>query len=181
MQTNIFFSLFLFFFFFPKILDFSSAWQNYRGAAHRPSVHHPLTQVSQKLLHGSSPNFMESSLSIISPGRVFLFCFFLLSKFSILKFLRFVSFSLTLDLTGAKISKRHSYNFHPFWAKLYDIWGSHGRIKSYKFFGHLPKNLKFWKFWTLWNFNMKKSWENCKICNLLKTADLRAKRTNIWD
>ena len=55
---------------------FSSAWlcqQNYcdrHPSSVRPSIH-PLTQVSQKPLHGSRPNFTESYLFTISPD-----CFF---------------------------------------------------------------------------------------------------------
>ncbi len=42
-----------------------------------------------------------------------------------------LSFSLTWDPMGAKISKRYSSSFHPIWAKLYDKLGSHEGIKSY--------------------------------------------------
>ncbi len=81
------------------------------------SVGRPLTQVSQKPLHGSGPNFVESYLSAISPDR-FIVRF---SKYLIFKFLRIFSFSLTWDPMGAKISKRYfSHNFDPISPKRYD-------------------------------------------------------------
>ncbi len=53
------------------------------------------------------------------------------------------SFSLTYgtlwEQKKKKKSKLHSYNFHLIWGKLYDKWGSHWGIKSYKCFGDLPK------------------------------------------
>ncbi len=78
----------------------------------RASSVHPLTEVSQKLLHGSRPNFMESYLSTMYTDSYFLY-----SNFSLFKFVRF--FFGIWNPMGAKISKRYSYNFHPIGAKLY--------------------------------------------------------------
>ena len=52
-----------------------------RGAGVRRLSIHPLTQVSQKPLHGSRPNFVESYLSTISPDFFFIFSQFLILKF----------------------------------------------------------------------------------------------------
>ncbi len=63
----------------------------------RPSVVRPETQVSQKPLHGSRPNFMGSYLSTISPDHFFVF-----SKFSIFKFLRIFFVFVNMGLYGSK-------------------------------------------------------------------------------
>ncbi len=68
------------------VVIFSSAWLCQQSYCHGAGVRRPYTQVSQKPLHGSRPNFVGSSLSTISPDHFF----FLFSKFSIFKFLRIV-------------------------------------------------------------------------------------------
>ncbi len=111
-------------------ISYHYAWlcqQSYcRGASIRP-----LTQVSQKLLHGSKPNFVESYLSAISPA-------FFFSKFLIFKFLRF--FFVNIGPYGSQNCKTlllpHS---HPISTKLYDKYNSHGRIQAITLFGDLPK------------------------------------------
>ncbi len=67
------------------------------------SVIRPLTQLSQKPLHGSKPKFMESYLSTIFPDIYFLF-----SKFSLFTQF-FFSFSLTWDPMGAKFQNAITY------------------------------------------------------------------------
>ncbi len=77
------------------------------------SVISPLTQVSQKPLHGSRPNFMESYLPYLQT----IFSFFKIFYFHI--FTIFISISLTWDPNGAKISKHYfSHNFDPISTKF---------------------------------------------------------------
>ncbi len=55
--------------------------------------------------------------------------FFFFNIFDFQFFYEFVSFSLTCDPMGAKISKRcFSHNFDPISPKLYDKYNSHGGI-----------------------------------------------------
>ncbi len=84
------------------LLLFSSAWlsqleQSYcRGAGVRRPFVRPVTQVSQKSLHGYRPNFMGSYLSAIPPD-----CFQFFFNFQILTI--FFSFSFSWDHMGSKI------------------------------------------------------------------------------
>ncbi len=75
----------------------SSAWRR------RPSsVVRPLTRVSQKPLHGSRPNLVESYLSAISPDRFFfLFCF----VFKIFYFKNFKDFFFVFVNMGPYVSQ----------------------------------------------------------------------------
>ncbi len=61
------FTIFFFFFVFISAHVVSNSADNCRGAA----IRCPLTQVSQKPLHGSRPNFGEIYLSAISPDLFF--------------------------------------------------------------------------------------------------------------
>ena len=78
-----------------------------------------------KKLYEFRLNVVGSSISTISPDHgVFclfvLFCLFLL-LFCFVFYDFFVSFSLTWDPMGAKVSRRYSYSFHLIWDKLYEV------------------------------------------------------------
>ncbi len=95
---------------FSPIFQFSYFFYDFYTRHRRPSSVRPsVTRVSQKPLHGSTPNCMESYLiHHIS-------YFFLFLKFSPFTFLRVIfAFSLAWDPRGANVSKRYSsYNYHP--------------------------------------------------------------------
>ncbi len=75
---------------------------------------------------------------------------------------------------GLENSKRYSYSFHQISAKLYEDIGCHGGIQAITSLGNRPSSKM------LWHFEIS-TWENCKMCNILKTAHRRVKRMKIWD
>ena len=80
---------------------------------------------------------------------------------------------------GLGISKHCSpYSIHLMSAKLCEGIGCYGGIQAITFLGNRPS------FKTLWHFEifiMGVGGKNPKMCNILKTADHRAKRMKIWD
>ena len=82
-----------------------------------------------------------------------------------------LKFLLTQDHRGLEISKRFSYSFHPISTKLYEGFGDHGGIQAIT---NLSAQV-------LKMLCTSSQWENPKMCNILKTADSRAKQMKIWD
>ena len=75
------------FYIFLAMFDFiSRATFVVQASVVRASSDRPLTEVSQKLLPGSRPNFMESYLSTISTDLFFFIQFFTLQMFTIFSF-----------------------------------------------------------------------------------------------